>query len=206
MRICKVVLADIGQADVIAGIQVEHVEAHSATDFESAVTTLEITIVKGAERCAVIIILNAAVSSHCHISASIGLDACLVADKVLVLDEQRNLQVVQIVGELAGASVALATLLGIVQTCLKEQRSPVGELDAGCSADIQAALETTAVELWALAVNVGSIYAQAQAEVIAVPCDIFVSVASHCLNAGIIAITVSGLRHCRQSENHTQQA
>lgn len=206
MRICKVVLADIGQADVIAGIQVEHVEAHSATDFESAVTTLEITIVKGAERCTVIIILDAAISSHCHISASVGLDACLVADKVLVLDEQRNLQVVQIVGELAGASVALATLLGVIQTCLKEQRCPVGELDAGCSADIQAALETTAVELWALAVNVGSIYAQAQAEVIAVPCDIFVSVASHCLNAGIIAITVSRLRHCRQSENHTQQA
>ena len=154
VRIVETVLADVSQSDVIACIEVKHVETHTTAQLESAIKALEVTIIEGAERCSVTIVLDIAIGSYCKISASIGLNARLVADKVLVLDEQRNLEIVEIVGELVVARTALATLLTIIKSTLDEQGGTKGELGASCKPDIEARLGAAAIKQRAIAAHV----------------------------------------------------
>lgn len=101
MGIVETILSNVCQADVIACIEIEHIEAYTTTKLDATVKTVEIAVVKGAERCACAVVLDLAIGSHCQIAAHIGLDGHLVADEVLVLDEQGHFQIIEIVGELA---------------------------------------------------------------------------------------------------------
>ena len=195
VRVVEVVLSDVCQADVVAGIQIEHIVSHSTSDLESAVKAVEIVVLKWAERCPRAVVLDVAVGAHGQVAARIGLDARLVAHKVLVLDEQGQFQVVEVVGELVVARAALAALLGIIQTRLEEQGGAVGELGAGGQSDVQAGLGAAAVEQRTVAADVGGVHAHPQPEVVTVPGDILVAVASHRLHAGIVSISIARLCH-----------
>lgn len=69
MGIVEVVLSDVGQTDVIAGIKIEHIETNSAAELESTVKAVEIAVIKGAERRARAIILDLPIGAHCQITA-----------------------------------------------------------------------------------------------------------------------------------------
>ena len=103
MCIIEVVLSDVGQSDVVAGVEIEHVVAHSASDLEASVKAVEVTVVVGAECRPGAIILDLAIGGYGQVAACIGLNARLVAHEVLVLDDQGHFQIVEVVGELAAA-------------------------------------------------------------------------------------------------------
>ena len=138
MGIVETILSNVCQADVIACIEIEHIEAYTATKLDTTVKTVEIAVVKGTERCACAVVLDLTIGSHCQVAAHIGLDSHLVADEVLVLDEQGHFQIIEIVGEVASSRIALATLLAIIESSLEKQRSAVAELSSCSDTDIQA--------------------------------------------------------------------
>ena len=126
MGIIEVVLSYIGQADVIASIKIKHVIAYTAANLESAVKAVEVSIVIGTECRPRAIVLDLSVGAHCQITTGIGLNGGVVSHKVLVLDEQRHFQIVEIVGEFSSTGVTLAALLAVIESCFQEERSTVG--------------------------------------------------------------------------------
>ena len=69
MGIVETILSNVCQADVIACIEIEHVEAYTTTKLDATVKTVEVAVIKGAERRARAIILDLPIGAHCQITA-----------------------------------------------------------------------------------------------------------------------------------------
>ena len=73
--------------------------------------------------------------------------------QVIMIQQQGNLQVVQVVGELLTLVVTLATLLRVVQARLKVQGRRRYDLVAGRNTDVQSRLGRAAVQVAVVGVN-----------------------------------------------------
>ena len=99
MSVVKTVLADICQADVVTEVGIEHVKPNSTAQFQAAVKSVKVAVLVGAERFSRAIVLDITICSHCQIAAGIGLNTRLIANEVLVFENQGHLQIVEVIGE-----------------------------------------------------------------------------------------------------------
>lgn len=110
MRFVKTVVADVGKADVIGEVGIEHIVADAATDAQTAIQTAEIVAAEGTLGLSLGKVLDLATYTHGEVTAELWLDGEVVIYIILVFQHRRNLQVVEVVGHLlAGNQIFLAT-------------------------------------------------------------------------------------------------
>ena len=73
-----IVVADVGQADIVGHIKIEHAETYTTTDAETAVKAIETLILtiftKGTNLSVRVVVLNAAINTHSQISTEEWMD------------------------------------------------------------------------------------------------------------------------------------
>ena len=148
-------MADVGKADVVGQVGVEHVVADAATYAQTTVQTAEVVAVERAFSLALGKVLYLSAYAHSKVSAHEGLQREVVVHLVLVFYNRRNLQIVQVVGHLlAVGQILLTTLFYIRQSRLKIQGRCVGERNACHYAHVEARLPVAAVETFVVRVDI----------------------------------------------------
>ena len=97
-RAVECVVADVGKADVVGQVGVEHVVADAATYAQTTVKTAEVVAVERAFSLALGKVLDLAAYAHSKVSAHEGLQREVIVNLVLVFYNHRNFQIVQVVG------------------------------------------------------------------------------------------------------------
>ena len=120
MRFVKTVVADVGKADVIGEVGIEHIVADAATDAQTAIQAAEVVAAEGTLGLSLGKVLDLATYTYSEVTAELWLDGEVVIYIILVFQHRRNLQVVEVVGHLlAGNQILLATFFNIGETRLQ---------------------------------------------------------------------------------------
>ena len=120
VRFVKTVVADVGKADVVGEVSIEHIVADAATDAQTTIQTAEVVAAEGTLGLSLGKVLDLATYTHGEVTAELWLDGEVVIYIILVFQHRRNLQVVEVVGHLlAGNQILLATFFNIGETRLQ---------------------------------------------------------------------------------------
>ena len=166
MRFVKTVVADVGKADVVGEVSIEHIVADAATDAQTAIQAAEVVAAEGTLGLSLGKVLDLATYTHGEVTAELWLDGEVVIYIILIFQHRRNLQVVEVVGHLlAGNQIFLATFFYIGETCLQIQRRCIRERNAGNNAYVEARLPVTAIQTGIIRIHVGECRTDSETEV-----------------------------------------
>lgn len=166
VRFVKTVVADVGKADVVGEVSIEHIVADAATDAQTAIQTAEVVAAEGTLGLSLGKVLDLATYTYGEVTAELWLDGEVVIYIILVFQHRRNLQVVEVVGHLlAGNQILLATFFYIGETCLQIQRRCIRERNAGNNAYVEARLPVTAIQTGIIRIHVGECRTDSETEV-----------------------------------------
>ena len=119
VRFVKTVVADVGKADVVGEVGIEHIVTDAATDAQTAIQTAEVVAAEGTLCLSLGKVLDLATYTHGEVTAELWLDGEVVIYIILVFQHRWNLQVVEVVGHLlAGNQILLATFFYVGETRL----------------------------------------------------------------------------------------
>lgn len=166
MRFVKTVVADVGKADVVGEVSIEHIVADAATDAQTAIQAAEVVAAEGTLGLSLGKVLDLATYTYSEVTAELWLDGEVVIYIILVFQHRRNLQVVEVVGHLlAGNQIFLATFFYIGETCLQIQRRCIRKRNAGNNAYVEARLLVTAIQTGIIRIHVGECRTDSETEV-----------------------------------------
>ena len=166
VRFVKTVVADVGKADVVGEIGIEHIVADAATDAQTAIQATEVVAAEGTLSLALFKVLDLATYTHGKVTSELWLDREVVIYIILVFQHSRNLQVVEVVGHLlAGNQILFATFFYIGEPCLQIQWRSIRERNAGNNAYVETRLPVPAIQTGIIRIHVGERRTDAEAEV-----------------------------------------
>ena len=143
MRRVEVITIDVGQTDVVAYLRIEVVELQTAAETHTAVETSEGIVGERAVGQAPVLLLDVAADTRSTINTQERLDTRQGIKIVLILYQQRHLQVVHVVR----VRTVLSALLRIRQSCLQVDRRCGNHLDACCKTYIKPRLGRATIQI-----------------------------------------------------------
>ena len=166
-RVLEVVVSHVGQSHVVAHAHVQPVEARAAANAQSTVEAAEAALLVAEARISLTlaIVFHLAAHAQREITAGIRLDGDVASHGVLVFYQERQLEVLQSVGELVALVPALAAFLGVGETRLEEEGRGVGDARAGHDAHVETRARVAAIEVGGVGMDRGNGHAEAEAEI-----------------------------------------
>ena len=118
----EIVVADIGQTEIVGKLRIEEIELHTTAESDATVEAVEAFLVEGAVGLAMTEVLDLTTHPDGQEASRKGLHTEAAVNVNLILHEEGHLEIVKAVCELSAFVAPFTAFLDVVEACLEIDR------------------------------------------------------------------------------------